>query len=1009
MIHVSFDPYRLTIHEPVGIAHECQVVEIPVPESSPDLFHLRDESTGQLYPIQTSQARPGRGYLLLSLEPDQILALVPCETAVLFSAPPISITEGGEVWTVETRNLALELSSGSRSFEKNHDKPVAGPVRRVREAGGPWRGRTFFDTAGAALREEATWLEKGPLRSVYHYRIEFEKGGFYELDLTIDAPLDFVRLHETFRGAASDQIVWDFAGGDLPERLSLLDPGAGWTARWLHYHLDQRQARLWCWTQFSQLHDLSDGFALHFSGADDVVGLVSMAGGDWKGNALNHLEGWTRRWEASDLTTRRLPAETKADSFPGIDAIPARGKSVNDPHFTWEGWLRRGERRFALVLSTAARLAPQVETLGAKDEQGCSVALGHFETVPRRDLYRKLQGRLRKIHIQHGLFSLQNQIELSFEWPLEPNFSSRAEFRSTEHRHACAVGRIQHGEGSSELDEIKRIDDFLQARVFGFWESSGAAYTNCVVSRRVGPDMLHFEELVRDGKLPPGQIKRWRAWFAFLAHLYHSDHFYPGASTMEPVGAVNSVEPTMAGMSNQNFYTDVIALFAFAGQVFPEHPSAPAWREKFRVDWKRQLDYHMYPKSGVWEESHTYYQHILATLLPLFLRQRADGAGDEFADPAFQKLVAGALAQMAPRNAVVGGNRHIIPFGDHAADPKTYRPIYRELALALASHAPALAGHLAWVYREMKGEELPEVPAIQPTLSTGYQEGLGFLFRGNIGTDAESLLAFRSGMAWAHHHNDDGSIQFYAHGRALIVDSASSQPQERSSRKALSPGQSRAAIEGIEPLNHLWRFNRGWILEARPEGKLAYAVAGTPTFATIPKGLPAAPLTNAFWELRAVVEIAPTVYLIADYLDVSHRHLVRFHVAHQTVTLEGNRIAAAFGTDCRLEIIPLSPVEPPALSLDRPLNPARIPQEITTSVEYGGVTGPWSLFLVAALGPTEPLKVSIESALIQITTGDRPVKIQWENDRLEILAEGGVDRVSIDAPTLLSQLRAGSR
>jgi len=244
----------------------------------------------------------------------------------------------------------------------------------------------------------------------------------------------------------------------------------------------------------------------------------------------------------------------------------------------------------------------------------------------------------------------------------------------------------------------------------------------------------------------------------------------------------------------------------------------------------------------------------------------------------------------------------------------------------------------------------------------------------------------------------------------MIVDSASSQPQQRSDWKYLSPGHSRAAVEGIEPLNHLWRFNRGWILESQTEGGLSYAVAGTPTFSTLPKNLSAAPFLHAFWELRTVIELAPAVYLIADYLDASQRHLVRFHVAHQEVTPEGNHVSAVFGSDCRLEIAPLFKAEPPKLSLDHPVNPAKVPQEITTAVEYGGVTGLWSLFVVAALDPRDRLKVTSESEVIQITANDKSVKIHPQaNGQLEVSRDNEAGRVFIDANALLAKLRASSR
>jgi hypothetical protein len=1010
MLHASFNPYRLTIRESVGITHETQVVEVPIPQNFSGLFCVQDESTGRLYSIQASQTKPGIGYLLLAVEPYQALSLIVAEiTSTSEPTSPVFAIEGENTWTLGNGRFEIELSSGNQRFGQPRQELVLGPVRRMRENQGPWRGQTFFDTANMPVREHAEWLEKGPLRSIYHYRIEFEAGGFYDVEVTVDAALDFARFRETFKGAAADQIVWDFVGPDLPERLSLLDSTAGHTKRWIHYHMDQRHARLWCWNQFSQLHDLSDGFAMHFTGSDDVVALVSLEGGKWYGNALNHLEAWTRRWQSADPTTRRLPADTKADSFPGIDSIPARGKSLNEPHFTLEGWLRQGERRFALVFSTGARIAPKEEGDGMTAGEGNSISLGHFEHIPRRDLYSLVQGRLRKINIQHGQFPLQDQLSLAFEWSLEDSFKAGSAPLSEAQQLALDVAHVHHKRSSeNDPDGIKLIDDFLAARVYGFWEGSGSAYTNCVVSRGVGPNMLHFESIVKEGKLSPEQTTRWRAWFSFLAHLYHTDNFYIGASTMEGTDSPNSVEPTIAGMANQNFYTDIIALPAFAAQAFPGHPAAAAWRDKFLTNWHRQLEYHMFPKSGIWEESHTYYQHVIATVLPLFLRRKADGTRDDFADANFQKLVAGAIPQMTPPNAVVDGLRHIVPFGDHDANPKNYRFVYRETARAFAPHAPELAGNLAWVLGEMKGGEVPGVPAQAPKLASGYLEGLGYFFRGNDGAGSESLLALRSGMAWGHHHNDDGSIQFYARGRALIVDAASSNPQVRGERKVISAGHSRVAVDGVEPMSIFWRFNRGWILDSRVGPDLSYAVAGTPTFATRPANLPAQPLQRAYWELRAVVELAPAVYLIADYLDASQRHTVRFHVAHQETTLEGNRLLASFGSDCSLEIAPLFEVKPPELSLDSPLHPAKIPQEITTSVEYGGVHGPWSLFVVAALDPNERLNVSTGPEESRLVLGDKTLTIHSSPDgHLTVSSDG--TRVEINAQAFLSQLRIASR
>ena len=993
MLTVTTAPYRLVLRESLGLSHEEQVIEIPIPDSSADWFFLREEGGGRLFPVQASRQKPGHGYLLIAVEPHREISLVMAEGAEEPRAR-VEIADRDGNGRLENGCFEIELLAGGQVFAPGFSRPpLPGPVVRMRpcQGRGAWRGGTFIDTSLSPLRWKAEWLEWGPLRAAYRYRVEFPDAHFYQLVLTADAGSDFARLEETFHMAASDQIVWDFSGDDLPDRLSLLDSTAGYRGQRLHYHYDRRQARLWGWTQFSQLHDLSDGFALRFPGADDVVGVVALEGGAWNGNALNHLEAWTRRWETDDRGTRRLPAEAKADGFPGPERIPARGESRCRPHFTLEGWLRRGCRRFALVLSEGKKIEPLAESPSDPEAQGCSPALGHFEEVPDRPRYRAQQGRLRQIHTQHGLIPLQDQLAMTFAWPLEPVFRE-GHAPSPGQREALRLGRFEGGTAAfaGDPDRIRELDQYLEARIFGFWEGSGSAYSNCVVGRRIGPEMLRVEELAQQGKIDGQTLSRWRAWFAFLAYLNASENFYPGPATMGAVGTEESTEPTLAGMANQNFYTDVIALFGYAGQVFAGHPRAAFWAGRFLAHWREQLGYHVYPGSGLWEESHTYYQHVLATVLPLLLRRRADGAGDAFAEAALQKLVAGALPQLTPPDAVIGGFRHLVAFGDHGADVLTYRHLYAEYARAFAPHDPRLARQLAWACLEMGGEGVSEIVPLQPAWNHGPIEGLGFFFRGADAAGRENLLALRSGAAWGHHHNDEGSIQFFAHGRAMIVDSACSRPQERRERKVAASGHSRCEIEGAEPLNYLWRFNRGWILDAHAgdEKALAHAVAGVPTYCAWPGNLEPQLFPRPFWELRAVVELAPEIYLVADYLDPSQRHFVRFHVAHPEVRIEGTAVTAIFGEDCHLRIVPLREVRPPVCSLDRPLSGAA--EEITTAVEYAGISGPWSLFVVAAF-PGESSRLSV--------TGDRK---SWE-----IGCDGKRFAVSVEADQRL-RVESGS-
>jgi hypothetical protein len=557
---------------------------------------------------------------------------------------------------------------------------------------------------------------------------------------------------------------------------------------------------------------------------------------------------------------------------------------------------------------------------------------------------------------------------------------------------------------ADDPDRLRQLDLYLEARVFGFWEGSGAAYSNCVVGRRIGPEMLRVEELARQGKLDDALLQRWRAWFAFLAYVNASPHYYPGTATMQPMGSPDATEPTLAGMANQNFYTDIIALAGFVGEVFTGHPEAASWRALFAEQWRRQLEYHVYPESGLWEESHTYYHHVLATVLPLLLRSR-EGGGDPFADPALQRLVGGALLQLTPRDAVFGGFRHVVAFGDHGVEVEKYRDLYPEYARAFSPVAPELARRLAWAGEEMGASSAAVLglAPLRPAWHHGPVQGLGFFFRGADAEGRENLLALRAGAAWGHHHNDEGSFQFFAQGRAMIVDSAFSQPQERGEKKVAASGHSLAVADGADPLHFLWRFHRGWILDARRDGALPHAVAGVPVYSTWPRGLEPQLLRRAAWNLRAVVELAPAVYLIADYLDRPVAHRVRFHVAHPEVAVEGAAIRCGFDGTCHLRIVPLGRVAPPVCSSDRPVSGAA--RQPTTAVEYTVNETPWSPFIVAAFpGAESRLSVAGEWPQVRIDCGERRLEVK-AGERLRVTGLGEV--VEIDPMPLREALRTG--
>jgi hypothetical protein len=465
---------------------------------------------------------------------------------------------------------------------------------------------------------------------------------------------------------------------------------------------------------------------------------------------------------------------------------------------------------------------------------------------------------------------------LCWSWPQE-KAPGRIIENSPPWEHADKPVSSQEEPGTI-VQRIEQLQEFLAARVFGFWEGSGAAYTNAVVSRRLAHDLADWEWLAAKGHLTAAQSEQIRAWFVFLCHLFSSDHFYPGPASMNLGDPNTRLEPTIAGMANQNFFTDIFNLPGMAAQVFANHPNATDWRERFTQMWRRQLEYHVYPESGVWEESHTYFHHVLQTIIPTLERRLADGVADGFAEPAFQRAVASLLKMLTPRDDYYGGKRHVVALGDHGVELKDlYRPLYRTLAHHLAKSNPELASQLAWAYLEMGGDLALAVDAKRVTWRNEYVQGLGYFFRSRDDR-GESLMVLRSGNSWGHHHNDEGSLQFFHADRAWIVDSAFSYPQELAIRKFRADGHSRWSPRDIDPLNHLWQFNRGWITSDRGDGAFPHAVAFTPIYMAETRVQHYVTLRRPVFHWRGVVQLAPFAFLVLDRTNEPMPQVTRFHV-----------------------------------------------------------------------------------------------------------------------------------
>lgn len=959
-----------TWQERLGLAHQPQVFAIDAPPASVSALAVGDGR----WPLQHLKSSPGRAVVWA---PDGIAAGAHLQAVGVAEAAaiahPVTVTRESDAVILANSCMAVRLRWGEgRSDDADGIHP--GPLLGLQVGDGRWRGGCLLDTRSNSCAWRGELRESGPLRAVYRFTAELYGGRTWICDITLDAGQPFARIAETSAAGSADQVVWDFHGADVPQELFVLDATAAHRVVRPHWQQDQNLVQMWAWSQCSQIRE--DGVGLVMADGD-VIGCVVLDGGAWRGGPVHGLDCWARRVHPDVPVTRRgLPASAKVDAtFP--DAIASRGRAVCAAHCTIEGLLGTSQRTWALVAARRDAVVPV--DAGAVD-------LGHFENVPRSPAaYSAGQGLLRRIWIQHGLVPLQAQMAMTLAWPDEAPSSAACCWPHPPLRDQHELRRFITG------DPAAWICDFLAARVLGLWYGSGAAYSNVVVGRPIAPAMMVFEHLDAHGTCT--DRLHLRARFAFLAYLNASEAFYAGDVTMRPLGDPDGSEPALQGMANQNFLTDALVIPGTFAEVFRAHPYASTWREWAQQRWSRQLDVHVYPESGLWEESHTYFHHVLATVWPWLLRRRDEGHGDGFADARLQALVGSAVLMATPRDDRLGGLRTVVPIGDHGPDPRGYRWLYHRFAEAMQAHAPVLAGHLAWLHREAGGEESAISPQ-PPAWRDGPIAGLGGCLRGRDHQGRDTLLIVRSGGAWAHHHHDDGAILLYAAGQSLITDCAGGEFPQTPGRKHASDGHSRWTPDGVSPLNCLWRCNRGWIQAAQVDAPFPWFLAWCPTRSVashgLARGMRDAPmLAQTVRHQRLVVRLASDLWLVVDRTDGTSGR-TRFHVGGRPLA-QGQGAVMPLPSGEHLHLQPLWPAVS-ALIAD-PEIPSERPELLTSEVVFVNGSAPVAA-VVIAVGRPDGVTVVTNGTSATVTVAGMPWQLSADESACQIMGPTTQDRIA---------------
>lgn len=632
---------------------------------------------------------------------------------------------------------------------------------------------------------------------------------------------------------------------------------------------DALVARLYPWTQGSQIARLREGVQYTPPGSDLTLAWFVLEPDAWNGFKRNFIEFHERNLPGGDALRRGGEDPDETWAFLPQDLRALGQTSGFRACFTAESVLAGDTRCYALGVGAAARFRPP--------EPVPEHTLEWYEGPARLAEWSAARAPLRAAIQTWGLAPIRFRDAPPLEAPrwLEPGTAPAAPAASAllpppghlppQHIALTAAFPAPVQRALAHLDRpeaaqlaLTCLRDKLAVLAGGYVAARGPGGTNPVTLRVVYPLAILFQALLHGGggalpahlpdepaDLPPLTARLADAFF-FLADLCARPWFYPGERTMLPWTDEVSSEPTCLGMPNMNFFTDVYCLCGGLALRFPCHARATAWLARANAMLRMQLQRFSDPRSGIWEESHTYYHHVLRTLALFTLEQQCRArAGDArctdwFGDAAFRRLCAAALRMVTPRDPRHGNRRMLPTLGDHRAELGWHT--YAALAIGFEPHDPAFAAALSWLSVENGWTgNCPVAPATEVPrafVPAGFSslDGLGGLVRHCHANATESLLLLRAGYTWGHHNCDELECLCWIADEPLFVEAGYGMP--KTFEKIGASGHSTLHPAHGRPAFYLGRANRGCLTAwaASPDGSKATLRAGCVHTAQLPPG-----------------------------------------------------------------------------------------------------------------------------------------------------------------------------
>jgi hypothetical protein len=637
-----------------------------------------------------------------------------------------------------------------------------------------WRGTGWVEGAAAVVAIDGS-LEG----SEYVVTYEFAAGGRAEVRFHLPESGDHLSVTEECSGCTNTWVL-SFAENFGADRVLAKPTEADdWSGiRRTRQSGQFRHGRLVFWSQFGRLLDFNDSMGVFGGRAErDFIGFVRVHSDKWTRPSDNYLSLWER-----------------------------------DRVLRLEGNWRTGRREWLLV---------------ATSRTGDEAA----------DARERLDGIERQW--------VWNRDGWVLDWD-EPPAQYRPDQTESERRDKAVV-----------LAELDRLAALLDEK----------GYLAPPDTRPFVPVYQTYAQLRQAGVLRPDEDRRARRILAMLAYTCFSKDLFPWDRAALPPGHPDGLEPLFRGLCSANFNAERCAIVGDLGMMWRRHPMARLWADHFDEQFRLIMKSHVYP-GGFWEEGFSGAYEALLFLTPTAVRAYRLGRGDLMTEPHFRAMWECFVATATPRAEVggetleagkgeeregVGGQRsgtgkngerkkagserrevrEIPPVGE-APDRRDMGDLLLLGASAFQRDDPLLARRLFWLHQEMGGTGrddpgrlfnafsadrwakggrgvalgLPTGLTSAPqTLASVNLPGFGAVLRGHEATGDETCLVLRNGLAWGRSHNDEGSIQLWANGVALVTDAGQ---RDAGSWQRLARGHSRVAFPDFEPAYMLDGVQHGY-------------------------------------------------------------------------------------------------------------------------------------------------------------------------------------------------------